>query len=489
MKIHANNYPAASVSASAEGEKSFQLVEYYSVTSLVIILLFALGIAWMVSRRNTEMVIAKQGQFAQLLAENLNHQVMNRFVITALREYGGVNVGQPEQFKLLDAVVRNTIPLATDDSQTFRVLKVNILDLEGNIIYSTQPEYIGRVGDEGAAFRIASSGGSSNSLQPEVEMFTLGQGPRRIMRTLIPLRDQRRRTAELGPPRAVFEIEMDVSGDFQQVWHGQLLVVAILVLMMVVLFVILRTIVMRGQRVMGRQSEERAQLLEQLNQSERLASLGRMIAGVAHEIRNPLGIIRSTAELLGSRADAASKPLAGVIVEESNRLNQIVTEFLDFARPQRPNLTPVVLDEVINRNLTMLEPEILRLGVNVVRQLRQPPLVVVGDADLLYRALLNIFNNAVQAMDEGGILKVSTFLESHDGREWGVVAVDDSGPGIDPQTRANILEPFFTTKEKGTGLGLSIVNSIVASHGGKLSIESSAQGGARIKVRLVLAEQ
>jgi len=471
------------------GEQSFQLVEYYSVTSLVIILLFALVIAWTVSRRNTEMVIAKQGQFAQLLAENLNHQVMNRFVVTALREYGGVNVGQPEQFKLLDAVVRNTIPLATDDTQTFRVLKVNILDLDGNIIYSTQPEYIGRVGDESGAFRIASSGGSYNSLQPGVEMFTLGPGPKRTMRTLLPLRDQRRRTAELGPPRAVFELEMDVSEDFQQVWHGQLLVMAALMVMMVVLFVILRTIVMRGQRVMARQTEERAQLLEQLNQSERLASLGRMIAGVAHEIRNPLGIIRSTAELLGSRADSASKPLAGVIVEESNRLNQIVTEFLDFARPQRPNLTPVFLDEVLGRNLLVLEPEIKRLGIVVQRDFKAQPLIVVGDADLLYRAFLNIFNNAVQAMEQGGELRVSTFVEAHDGVDWGVVSVDDSGPGIDPEARAKILEPFFTTKEKGTGLGLSIVNSIVASHGGKLSIESSPLGGARIKVRLALAQQ
>ncbi len=469
------------------GEKPFQLVEYYSVTSLMIILLFAMLIAWTVSTRSTSEAIAKQEQFARLLAENLNHQVMNRFVVAALQEYGGINVGQPEQFKLLDAVVRNSVPMQGGDKGLFNVLKVNILDLDGNIIYSTQPEHIGRVGDEGPGFRIAASGGSKSVIKPSLDAIMMGAGPQRIMRMSIPLRDQRRRTAELGPPRAVFEIEMDVSADFRDVWHNQLLIMAALLAMMAVLFVILRTIVLRGQRVMARQAEERAQLIEQVNQSARLASLGRMIAGVAHEIRNPLGIIRSTAELLGKNADKAFKPLSGVIVEESNRLNQIVTEFLDFARPQRASLEPVLLEDVLEHNLTALKPELTRLGIALERDYTQGGATVMADPDLLYRALLNIFNNALQVMEDGGILRVSTKVGRYDGRRSAAVIVEDSGPGFDPETLDQIQDPFFTTREKGTGLGLSIVGNIINSHEGKLLFERGEGGGAVVKIILPLA--
>lgn len=469
------------------GEKPFQLVEYYSVTSLMIILLFAMLIAWTVSTRSTSEAIAKQEQFAQLLAENLNHQVMNRFVVAALREYGGINVGQPEQFKLLDAVVRNSVPMQGDGKSLFNVLKVNILDLDGNIIYSTQPEYIGRIGDEGPGFRMAASGGIKSTIEPPLDAVMMGAGPQRTMRMSIPLRDQRRRTAELGPPRAVFEIEMDVSNDFRDVWHNQLLIMAALLAMMAVLFVILRTIVLRGQRVMARQAEERANLIEQVNQSARLASLGRMIAGVAHEIRNPLGIIRSTAELLGNNANDSSKPLSKVIVEESNRLNQIVTEFLDFARPQRASLEPVLLEDVLERNLTTLQPELARLGIALERNYSQGGIAVMADGDLLYRAFLNIFNNALQVMDDGGILRVSTSLERHDGGRMAAVTVEDTGPGFEPESLDKVQDPFFTTREKGTGLGLSIVGNIVNSHEGKLFFDRSESGGAVVKMILPLA--
>ena len=315
----------------------------------------------------------------------------------------------------------------------------------------------------------------------------MGAGPQRIMRMSIPLRDQRRRTAELGPPRAVFEIEMDVSADFRDVWHSQLLIMAALLAMMAVLFVILRTIVLRGQRVMARQAEERAQLIEQVNQSARLASLGRMIAGVAHEIRNPLGIIRSTAELLGKNAGKASQPLSGVIVEESNRLNQIVTEFLDFARPQRASLEPVLLEDVLERNLTALQPELTRLGIALERDYTQGGATVMADPDMLYRALLNVFNNALQVMEDGGILRVSTKVGRYDGRRSAAVIVEDSGPGFDPETMGQIQDPFFTTREKGTGLGLSIVGNIINSHEGKLLFERGEGGGAVVKIILPLA--
>jgi signal transduction histidine kinase len=462
--------------SQSEAAKPFQLVKYFSVTSLIIILLFSLLISSAVSRRVSDFFLKKREQYALLLAENLNHQVMTRFVVPTITEHGGINVGQPEQFKLLDAVVKNTI-------HSLHVLKVNILDLEGNIIYSTQPDYIGRVSAEGRAFQGAVGGRTVSVIEPSPNFFEAGGG-QRVLKTFIPLRDERRRTAELGPPRAVFEITLDLSQDFREVWYNQLLILATLLVMMALLFVILRSIVIRGQRIMARRAAVQARLEEQLNQAERLASLGRMVAGVAHEIRNPLGIVRSTAELLGSRVDESNKPLAGVIVEESTRLNQIVTEFLDFARPQQPGLEPIRVEEVLERNLEFLGLEAERLGITVERRYQRPLAMVKGDSGLLYRAFLNIFNNALQAMEQGGRLQVVTESVEQGGRDYVRVTVSDTGPGFDPEALGSLRDPFFTTKEKGTGLGLSIVSNIIASHHGLMELGNASGGGARVTVLL-----
>jgi two-component system sensor histidine kinase HydH len=462
--------------SQSEAAKPFKLVKYFSVTSLIIILLFSLLISTAVSRRASELFLSKREQYALLLAENLNHQVMTRFVVPSLTEHGGINVGQPEQFALLDAVVKNTI-------HSLHVLKVNILDLEGNIIYSTQADYIGRVSDESKAFQGALSGKPTSVIEPPPGFFQAG-AEQRVLKTFIPLRDERRRTAELGPPRAVFEITLDLSQEFREVWINQLLILATMLVMMAVLFVILRSIVIRGQRIMARRAALQTRLEEQLNQAERLASLGRMVAGVAHEIRNPLGIVRSTAELLGSRVDETSKPLAGVIVEESSRLNQIVTEFLDFARPQKPRLEALKIEEVLERNLKFLAPEALRLGVRVETRFPRVPALVLGDKDLLYRAFLNIFNNALQAMDSGGLMRVSTEKVVRGERDYVQITVSDTGPGFDLGAKGSLLDPFFTTKEKGTGLGLSIVSNIVASHRGMVELDNTAEGGAKVVVLL-----
>ncbi len=469
--------------AEGEEQRPFELVTYFSVTSLVIILLFTLVISTIVSQRSAALVLHKREQYALLLAENLNHQVMTRFVVPALQDFGGINTGQPEQFALLDAVVKNSI-------QSFNVSRVNILDLGGNIIYSTDPCCISRLVSDVPAFHAAVSGGHAGVLDPPRGFFEVGGGPQRFIKTYIPLRDERRRTAELGPPRAVFEITLDVTEDFREVWVDQMLVVTALLVMMSLLFVILRSIVTRGQRIMAKRAQVEARLKAELNQAERLASLGRMIAGVAHEIRNPLGIVRSTAELLGGKVPPAQKALAEVIVEESTRLNGIVTEFLDFARPQNPKLKPLLVEKLLSQNLAFITPELERTGVEASLLPNPKPEEVLGDPDQLYRVFLNVFNNAAQAMEAtGGRLAVATRVAPDNGRRYVVVTVDDSGPGFDQATLDRLCDPFFTTKERGTGLGLSIVSSIVASHQGRVGFAAAPGGGARVEIWLPTAKE
>jgi signal transduction histidine kinase len=221
-----------------------------------------------------------------------------------------------------------------------------------------------------------------------------------------------------------------------------------------------------------------------LHQAERLAALGEMTAGVAHEVRNPLGIISSTAELLKERL-ARYEPqnrLAQIIVEEANRLNEKVTEFLDFSRPRVPNLRSCDLEGVIDRSLELVQPEIERMGITINRQYHLNGHAQAADPDLLHQAFLNILLNAIQSMPGGGQLTVSTTRDPRGQSEE--IRFIDNGQGIDPETLKKVFNPFFTTKEKGSGLGLPIVKSIVESHQGTIKIDSVLGEGTTVTITL-----
>jgi signal transduction histidine kinase len=145
-----------------------------------------------------------------------------------------------------------------------------------------------------------------------------------------------------------------------------------------------------------------------------------------------------------------------------------------------------MVEEVLERNLTALAPEAERARVEVIRRFPPKPSPALGDPDLLYRAFLNVFNNALQAMQEqgGGNIIVSTSRVQQGGQAWVAVTVEDTGPGFDRQMSGRLFDPFFTTKEQGTGLGLSIVRSIIDSHQGKVELGAGDGGGAKVEIRL-----
>jgi signal transduction histidine kinase len=210
-----------------------------------------------------------------------------------------------------------------------------------------------------------------------------------------------------------------------------------------------------------------------------------MVAAVSHEIRNPLGIISSSAEMLERRIKQyePDNRLPDVIIEESRRMNGILTEFLDFARPQAPELAPVHLPDILDKNLNALSPLIEQNHVQIVRRYGGPAMVE-ADPDLLYRAFLNVFNNALQAMPEGGEVLVSTSgVEGANGDQAQVV-IEDSGEGILPEALPRVFDPFFTTKIKGSGLGLAIVRNIIHNHQGEVFIEPAGGRGTRVVIRL-----
>ena len=223
---------------------------------------------------------------------------------------------------------------------------------------------------------------------------------------------------------------------------------------------------------------------ERLVRGERLAALGELSAVVAHEVRNPLGVIfnslGSLRRLLRPSGDAAV--LLDIVGEEADRLNRIVGDLLDFARPSTLEVRPEPLERVVEDALGAALAQ-CPAGVVVARELDPTLPPVALDARLARQAVLNVAVNAVQAMPHGGRLTARTRREGDEA----VLEIEDEGPGIAPEVAPRIFEPFFTTKASGTGLGLAVVKRIVEEHGGAVAARSAGEAGTIFSLRFPLA--
>jgi signal transduction histidine kinase len=472
---------------SIEGLKPFRLVKHLSLSSLMVILICTLFISGFISQRAKEILLHKSEQYSLLLAENLNHQVFFQFTLPTLITEGQIRLSRENQYERLDRVVKNTI-------HGFDVDRVNIYNAEQVLTYSTEPETIGSKGDAGEVFQRALKEESISVLTGEDDSFLLlpwRHDTRKQLKTYLPMWEERPLSWKRGKILGVFEITQDITRDYKIIQRFQLIVALSFMVFVGILFTTIFIIARRAERIIGQRAAERMKLEEQLHQTERLAALGEMVAGVSHEIRNPLGIIRSTAELLHNRAEGEKqRRFTSIIVEEATRLNDILTEFLDFARPKTLRPSICRLEEVLERNLNVIEAERHKLGVEIERDYQTGDYTMEADFDLLYRALVNLFANALQSMPEGGTLGVHTGLvNGKNGTPAQVeLRIQDTGHGIPAEVLKKIFNPFFTTREKGTGLGLAIVQSIIDSHHGVIEVESEERKGTTMIVRLPLAQ-
>jgi len=225
--------------------------------------------------------------------------------------------------------------------------------------------------------------------------------------------------------------------------------------------------------VTGILSDRQRRANESLARAERLKTLGEMAAGMAHEVKNPLAAIRSSAQILTERVSGKEAQFAQIIVSEVDRLNRVVNEFLDYARPAPLKREPVLLSTLLDSCLELLAPVIKQAGVTVRWESRQGAHKVEADPNQLRQVFLNLLLNAVQSMAHGG--EVTLGLSQAGGCTR--VSIRDSGPGIPPDKLQQVFEPFYSTKPGGTGLGLPIAQRIVSEHGGKLLLENGPGKG------------
>ncbi|UJX40482.1 PAS domain-containing protein [Desulfovibrio sp. JY] len=238
-----------------------------------------------------------------------------------------------------------------------------------------------------------------------------------------------------------------------------------------------------GSLVVLRDLREMRRLEAEIRRREKLAAVGNLAAGVAHEIRNPLSSIRGYAAYFGAKFAPGSedRQAAEVMVREVDRLNRVISELIEFARPSDIKRRPVRLADLASHAARLTLPDATARGVSVDISGAADGPEVTADPDRLTQALLNLCLNAIQAMQPGGVMTLAAGT-APDGRAF--LSVADTGGGIDDTERDRIFDPYYTTKPHGTGLGLPIAHKIVAAHGGEIVLAARPDGGTVATVYL-----
>ncbi len=473
--------------------------------SLLIVLMVSLALSYFISNQTRNTLMTRQEGLGILLAHNLNNQIFQHFAVPTIRDYGHISLRNEKQRDLMDRVVRSVIV-------GLPVSRLRVYEPSGKgVTYSTEEGEFGRMDLVPDNMQDVLRGKAvtpviKSSLEIWEIPFHWPLKPGTVqMTTLFPLRgdayllrlaaqEYLSKEGDLPahlsvsetPLMGVLEVTQDITGDYVQVLLVQVAIVVMCLLSSVIMFALLLIIIHRAEGVLKLRMQKNLQLEKELQSTEKLVSMGRVVASIAHEIRNPLGIIRSTVDLLQKRTAASSdkgtQRLLVAMHDETLRLSQTVNDFLDYARPRQPKQDPVELELVLSQITAFVESDFERSGITLTVDFPQK-LWVLGDKDLLYRAFYNVLMNGRQAIQGAGSLHVTAWAEG----DKAVLAFRDSGPGFDPDIMDKLFEPFFTTKESGTGLGLPIVHSIITAHGGDVKLGNAEEGGAVVTVLLPLA--
>jgi signal transduction histidine kinase len=244
---------------------------------------------------------------------------------------------------------------------------------------------------------------------------------------------------------------------------------------------------------------ENCKIYETMKRKDRLVALGEMATGLAHEIRNPLGAIKGAAQYIQLEPSSEErKEFLNIIIEEVDRLNQVVSQFLDYARPFKKNITLCEIDKILEKTYSLIKAKGIPDHIKIIMTLEENLPLIHGDAEQIRQVFLNLMLNAIQAMTEeevdikikasdvSGSLIISTTLERYPDKTGTYLCIKfaDTGIGIPPDHLDKLFNPFFTTKKEGTGLGLAICHRIVEGHGGTISVSSQIGKGSLFVIKL-----
>jgi signal transduction histidine kinase len=327
-----------------------------------------------------------------------------------------------------------------------------------NAIYMPNEFYPNYVMDSGAVTMAISGSTAATTLYraPTGEYLKAGYAPA---------------TAPDG--EALFAVGVEASVDFL---HGLRNLRAILTLATVISVIGITLFI----AFVARATQSLIRARESLLQSESLATMGRMAAGIAHEIRNPLFIIQSSAERLKKMHPEDSKDINTFIIEEVSRLDDTLRDYLLFARNEEAPRGPLDLTVTLRRSIRMIEESTNETEIELIQEIVPAEAPFYGEEKRLQQSFLNILLNSQQALGSKGSIKVSMALE---GKSY-ILLFEDDGPGIPDKELDRIFEPFYTTKQTGSGLGLAIVKKVIEEHGGRIEVDSAREAGTGVKIIL-----
>ena len=457
--------------------KPFRLYKFFTLTSFIFIFVGTIVLSSLNMHWARKMQFNKSEDYALLLISNLNHQIFRQFMLPITLSGEKIQLSEKRQFERMDTIVRGTL-------HGFNIERITIYNLNNIIIYSFDQEIMGIKDIGGTGYEKATMGNHTSELEQNGSFWEILLGfPNEIrITTFAALHAEESLAVTTGPVFGVVEIVQDITDDYRTIFKFQVLVVLTIMLVMGILFIVLISVVKKGEETIEARARERLRLMDKLSRAEHLSSIGEMVAGVSHEIRNPLGIIRSSAELLKKKVKKLdpTNTIPDIILEEGARLNNIITDFLNFAKPRKPSLVECSIIDIIGKNIDYLSSAAAQKGYILDHSFDEnvPPLM--ADSDMLYQAFLNILINAMQSMPDGGRIEVDTIGDENDV----TVHFIDNGEGINEEIIDKVWAPFFTTKEQGTGLGLGIVKNIIEAHGGKIKIENREMHGIDVMITL-----
>jgi len=486
--------------------EKFHLMLYYSITSFVVISSVSYVVGQVISRTENNELIKRSEKYAGYMVANINYVLYEEFFRPTIEKYGYIDLeNSQEQFDKLDEIIKSNI-------YGLNLRGIYLFDLNGQIIYSDVPEHIGFILDRGEykQLDLALKGIAASALKPPDMKDSKGVVIEEdFLESYYPIYEYKGKIVNKEKQVGVLEIYQDMEDLHIQLARTHRRAVIMTGSGMGVLFLILLLIVKQASNIIhlktnqiveardnleekvedrAKQIKETYQELQEaqkrLSRSEKLAGIGTLAAGVAHEINNPLASVAGCAEGLIKRLDNLDfktnddkevfPDYLDTIYHETYRCKLIISKLLDFSRQKPPVFGKIDINTLVSDVVKTVGRQTDSKKVEVLLALSSRSPTIWGDVNQLKQVFTNFISNASDAIQHEGSIWVST-TSSDDSVQ---ITFKDTGYGIAPENLNKVFEPFFTTKEpgKGTGLGLAICYGIIEEHEGKISVDSKGIG-------------